>query len=726
MPAQGPFSEYLSQSAQPKTPQPTGFEGNGASIAYIGSKFLEGLRHGRMQRAALAEMENEKTQKAYEQAIHMLDQAKDVDPTLKSQLYTPLMQAYLGHIAGQKESSKDTGHPFTDMVKNAAVNMLGGNLPKAKAPLDMALVGQTLTALNDPNNKIQNRWLQLSNGLRQAVKNNSIMTQEAVYGLPEYQQWSAYRGANGLEGGDEWIKAMPVNDMDVLRKKNEANIASQIVNFGQPQATAPSPTGGMSASEVGALPPEPQASQPPPSATPPSQARNIHDLFQHQLRLAQAAKSIKFGGINEPKMGDKINATWAGHPQPGRVTFYSGVQGMPDGYYDEAGNQVKDPVVTAPYNPVASTQIANVRPSENAPSVVTRINKATGKSEPVIGPDGQPLNNYDRTREFVVEVVDPTTGNTYSTIQKGSPQVAPGQNPVQASAPPPTAQSSASEEVIPNVPSARPGGAPTTATIPSSTPPPSVASQATATAPRGTLKKLGDMPSPEVMDNDVDHYLSANQGFQDFAKLSKPVQDRLKQEMLKRIPGSRIPKDKEIERVKTLHSVTEEFLPLYEELNSLVSKEKNPQIQFINGLIDSNKFTNPKLATVVANINAKIAKYGQALGGEVRVTDADAARLMGAGPKTGYTVDLNNEQIEKFKKGIEREVRIGLPGVPDQQLAKIAEGRGGRFAQIISDGIATRNSQKMPKGPGFAKKPNPWRQGASAQQQQPAGIQLAH
>lgn len=353
----GPFSDYLTQSAQPHTPQPTGLENNATSIAYIGSKFLEGLRRGRMERAALAEMENAKTQKAYEQLFHFADQAKDVDPEIKRQVLTPAIQGYLGHIAGVKETSKDTGHHFTDWVKSMATNLTGGQLPKAKAPLDMGLVGNAFAALNDPNNKIQNRWLQLSNGLRQAAKGNGALTQEAVYGLPEYQQWNAYRQANNLEGGDEWIGLMPKNTIELNQQKlrgaafNDPRFQS-LLNPGQQAvggATA-QPLTGMSPSDVGAEAPVTGSQAIPSTQPPPAQAsKPSGDLFSAiDARQTQDTKDkylTSLAGVQLPpgepipKLGNQEPVVTKDGQRTQAVYLPNDFMGFKAGFYDVNSRQ---------------------------------------------------------------------------------------------------------------------------------------------------------------------------------------------------------------------------------------------------------------------------------------------------------------------------------------------------------------------------------------------------
>lgn len=150
---EGPFSEYLQQAklAPPmEVPKPTGLEGTGAGIANIAMNFINGLRQGRMQKYAMQQMEEQKKYDAYQHAIQTVaasdlpDQQKKL---LHAQLSTPLIQ----RIAGDKEAtSKHTGNPLTDVLKNMAVGLVGGPGPK-KMDLPMEPVVEALRMASDPS-----------------------------------------------------------------------------------------------------------------------------------------------------------------------------------------------------------------------------------------------------------------------------------------------------------------------------------------------------------------------------------------------------------------------------------------------------------------------------------------------------------------------------------------------------------------------------------------------
>jgi len=201
----GPFSAYLTEPArQSSVPNPSGFEGQAASIAHIGSKFLEGLRQGRLQKAAMAEMENAKTERAIEQAIQHVSSMEGVDPAVKQHYQNQLVQQYLGHIGGQKETSKDTGHPMTDMLKNVAISMSGGQLPtKVKPGLDLNLVGEAMTAFNDPSNRVDQKLSRLNADIQTALKSGNVNDIRTAYGNPAISQY--LNEGRRLTGKADWM-----------------------------------------------------------------------------------------------------------------------------------------------------------------------------------------------------------------------------------------------------------------------------------------------------------------------------------------------------------------------------------------------------------------------------------------------------------------------------------------------------------------------------------------
>lgn len=702
MPEQGPFSEYLTQSAQPRTPQPTGLEGNGASIAYIGSKFLEGLRRGRMERAALAEMENSKTQRAYEQAIHMLDQAKDVDPTLKSQLYTPLMQAYLGHIAGQKESSKDTGHPFTDMVKNAAVNMLGGNLPKAKAPLDMGLVGQTLTALNDPNNKIQNRWLQLHNGLTEAIKSGNIMTQEAVYGLPQYQQLKAYEQATGFKGDDNQIKVMPADKNAAITKDIETQL---IKRYGNRHGVGQVPTTGTPPSQPAMTGQQPAAvPTASPAAVPAAQSgSSLSDAFNQAMEDYNFAVGRKLPAGAKPEMGSGSNFAGAdGKPVRGAVIRGLGNYGFADGVYDLGTmKRIDNPVPVTPYNQQAGTTPVWSNDSPDNPEVLGVLDKSTGKVVPASDKEGNAIRRYRQPNIQLgtFENADKSQYQAPVVLHRqnvaGGTKPAAGTGSMPASTPPPS-----SDQDPYWAPSARP----VTQAGPGAPSPTSANAN-----PVGPLHKQPTVANPKVLEQEGKHLRSWDVSVEDLGSSGRVNADELRLIRNKDFTdGYVVPTRRNKDKVDAAEKLANNIMPKYKALldatkgtGALFAWTKGNVLK-VFGPID------PKLNGLVDSINAEASNLATTIGGEMRPTDADAERALKAGPDVRKSYEVNQALLNNFRSAVYNALKTATAGAPDEQIRDIAMSRGGEFGSIINQMHVPKKAPKV-SGKSLTNKANPFR-----------------
>ncbi len=152
----GPFSEYLTKPAAASmapfpVPPVTGLEGTGAAIGNIAMNFINGLRQGRMQKYAMQEAEREKQFNAYQHAIKTVA-ASDLPDQQKQMLHAKLSLPLIQSIAGDKNAtSKQTGNPLTDVVKNVATGIIGGNIPKKGQPLSMEPVVEALQMASDPS-----------------------------------------------------------------------------------------------------------------------------------------------------------------------------------------------------------------------------------------------------------------------------------------------------------------------------------------------------------------------------------------------------------------------------------------------------------------------------------------------------------------------------------------------------------------------------------------------
>jgi len=307
----GPFSSYLTETFKPQTPQPTGFETTPVAIAAIGSKFLDGLRQSRLKKAAMAERENEKIQRGYEQALAFLDKQEGVDPAIKQQHLNQISQAYLGHIAGQKESSKDTGHPMTDMVKNIATNLIGGQLPKKGAPLDQGLIGQAFVAMNDPANRTDNLLARLNSDFATALKTGNVADIRTATAHPEYSKIVAE--GRRLTGKQDWqpdiFQSLAADPFTAQREKLQAAALSNPKVLATVGGTAPPPAQAAPATQAAPG----QTAPAPTSGAAPKQQTLFSYITDKTREQAERAYASKLTGLPMPpdepmpKIGDPID-----------------------------------------------------------------------------------------------------------------------------------------------------------------------------------------------------------------------------------------------------------------------------------------------------------------------------------------------------------------------------------------------------------------------------------
>lgn len=332
----GPFSQYLTEPIKSQVPNPTGFEGNAAAYAHVGAKFLEGLRQGRLQKAAMAEMENAKTERALEQAIHHVSSIEGVDPAIKQHYQNQLVQQYLGHIAGQKETSKDTGHPVTDMLKNVALNLSGGQLPGKKAGLDLNLVGEAMTALNDPSNRVDQRLSRLNSDLSAALQSGNVTDIRTAYANPQVAQY--LNEGRRLTGRADWTPDVFQSLAPDAIKSEQEKLQLGVLKSPQFQSamtgsqqrlpqTSPPP---MGASDVGAEAP----TGPPPTA-------GVNTAAQTHA-TTQPPGTRNFLSVVTAAQQTEANRTWqskvAGTQLPPSDNVIPKI-GNPESYVDASGNR---------------------------------------------------------------------------------------------------------------------------------------------------------------------------------------------------------------------------------------------------------------------------------------------------------------------------------------------------------------------------------------------------
>jgi len=178
---EGPFSEYLQQlkiTPQVQAPQPTGLEGTGSAIGNIAMNFISGLRQGRQQKYMQQQMEEQRKFDAYQQAMQRVA-SSDLTDNEKRGLYAELEAPLIRRIAGDPEAtSKKTGNPLTDVIKNIA-SSVAGPVPKKGMELTMDPVLKALQAVSDPNRSKTRLASQYEGRIRsrlgQLIKDNPYM-----------------------------------------------------------------------------------------------------------------------------------------------------------------------------------------------------------------------------------------------------------------------------------------------------------------------------------------------------------------------------------------------------------------------------------------------------------------------------------------------------------------------------------------------------------------------
>jgi len=674
----GPFSKYLTEQAQPPpTPQPAGAESPLAGAVYIGKNFLDGMRQSRLQKAAQAEMENEKVQRAHEQVIEALQKDQNLDPRVKQHYLGEAQKRYAQMIAGVKETSRDTGHPFTDVVKNMAINAIGGEMPSKKQPLDMNFIGEVFTTMQDPAYHRSTRLGQLNARAAEFIKTGNagsaftnqrdLLTNPNSAGLVQ-----EYRALSGSQDGYPDAFGLLAKDPVSAAQQNYTESRWQSRAQGSQQATQPGQTV--------------------PTTAPPPIGNIFMQMENDRLMQEQDSKLGIPADIAIPKPGPSKT-----YLDPATNTRFEGVKldfpykGSPAGVYNAANPSapIKGAIPSNNANPDAN-HTYEVKGNTLGPeygNVTYLVDRRTNK---VIGAvkdeNGNLILDFGTTQRIPIESTDLATGNVTQNI------VSFGKKPIPAglvastqttqTAPPPTSNTSA----LPTPRSATAAPAPQ-------------AAQTQHTARGGSVKKPGLVPEPKTLQSMIDEGLS---GVTPIEELHKRLgNDGLSIKKLNDgIASQGKPLNKVTsEKIANLRGVTEEFIPAYQRMVSLLSKEKNPQVQYVNGML-STKFTNPELNEAIDSVRSRISTLAKTIGGEQRVTDADAERMMGFGPSKLYTAKHNKEILGRFRTTLGNTIESMLPGISDEQKEKIANGHGGILGKIILERVAEKRKSTQPKQAG--------------------------
>ena len=322
---------------QVQVPQPTGLEGGGAAIGNIAMNFINGLRQGRMQKYAMQQMEEQKKFDAYQDAIKTVA-ASDLPDAEKQRLSTQLSMPLIQRIAGDKQAtSKETGNPLTDVLKNMAVGLVGGQAPKKSMDLPMDPVVEALRAASDPN-RSRTRILSQLDGQARARISEILRTQPSADvktfmsdpGLSEINtqvQQVFGPGAKLPSIERAYAEFRPMTEAERLateaaKEKREA--AKEYTGVPPTVPTAPVATAPVVAPEVkatGAIP----AAQPQPTEVAPIEAFKPlpMDKLEQDRVLAIRAGFPTRESRGEPKMylDQKTGETFQGFTTSGRSGF---------------------------------------------------------------------------------------------------------------------------------------------------------------------------------------------------------------------------------------------------------------------------------------------------------------------------------------------------------------------------------------------------------------------
>lgn len=345
---EGPFSEYLQQlkiTPQVQAPQPTGLEGTGSAIGNIAMNFISGLRQGRQQKYMQQQMEEQRKFDAYQQAMQRVASSKLPDAEKRS-LYAELETPLIRRIAGDPEAtSKKTGNPLTDVIKNIA-SSVAGPVPKKGMELTMDPVLKALQAVSDPERQVPYLASQLDRqaemvirqGINAATRSGKPVTYETLF------SGDAGRMLAGLENEarrlgvtlpsiaraaseyrptaqSEWIKMQELEGQKAyFDQADPAPTPAQAPTRETRTTPAPAPAGATAAVPAVPIAAAPAVTTPAPAAAPPSVVPISESEMRGDEALAVRAgqASREFRGNIEQFKDESTGKVFSGFQYRGR------------------------------------------------------------------------------------------------------------------------------------------------------------------------------------------------------------------------------------------------------------------------------------------------------------------------------------------------------------------------------------------------------------------------
>lgn len=297
---EGPFSEYLQQlkmTPQVQVPQPTGMENTGTAIGNIAMNFINGLRQGRQQKYMQQQMEEQRKFDAYQQAMQRVA-SSDLTDNEKRGLYAELETPLIRRIAGDPEAtSKKTGNPLTDVIKNLASSVTGP-VPKKGMELTMDPVLKALQAVSDPNRSRTRLASQYEGRIRsrlgQIIKDNPYMQSGDILKDPEISavRQEAEQSLGGAFASPALSEALQEFRSPSPSEQLKMRVMQQFLGPVGAQAPSGAASARTGVPPVAAAPVATGAQPPVPAKGAPSPARVGIPLSQEEINQAATAAQV--------------------------------------------------------------------------------------------------------------------------------------------------------------------------------------------------------------------------------------------------------------------------------------------------------------------------------------------------------------------------------------------------------------------------------------------------
>lgn len=195
---QRPFDDFLTQPLQaPRNPAAeAGMGGPFSGIMHAATNFISGAREARMRQMIEAERQQDKNLRAIQTMLEQLDKGGyDPDDQAVHGLRGELVSQLATQVAGTDDGSKPGqpgGNPLGAFLKQAAVNLMGGQMPKKAPPVtpeqmnDWTVRMGKLPTLATAQQKARTAWVEAIKAAR--AEADAQASQTGVPVGPEFYQ----------------------------------------------------------------------------------------------------------------------------------------------------------------------------------------------------------------------------------------------------------------------------------------------------------------------------------------------------------------------------------------------------------------------------------------------------------------------------------------------------------------------------------------------------------